>query len=246
MAFSAYGWTEPQKSTVLLTIGIGGSIGFLTNLHQNTLYQKARSRGGGRCEPEARLYCELLPPSQSPILALIPLPHLSVGAMPAAVLTAGGLLWYGWGTQSFIHPVVGIFGLIIFSWGTFIIYLGTLNYIADTYETFASSGVACQALLRNILGGCFPLFSEGMYNDLTPPIASTVLGGIAAFLGIAPFILFFYGTYLRKHSLVLSQLARQEEEKESGAAAKSRRNSTANNTLYGVKSDEEKKVEETP
>ena len=243
MAFSAYGWTEPQKSTVLLTIGIGGSVGFLTNLHQNTLYQKARFRGAGKCEPEARLYCESphscasQMPYDSPLL-----PPLQ-GAMPAAVFTAAGLFWYGWGTQALIHPVVGIFGLILFSWGTFIIYLATLNYIADTYETFASSGVACQALLRNILGGCFPLFSEGMYNNLTPPIASSVLGGIAAFLGIAPFILFFYGTWLRKHSLVLSQLARQEEEKESCAAAKSRRNSTANNTLYGVKSDDEKKVE---
>lgn len=58
VAFEAYNWTEPQKATVLLTIGVGGSIGFLSNLHQNSLYQKARAEGGGKCAPEARLYCE--------------------------------------------------------------------------------------------------------------------------------------------------------------------------------------------
>lgn len=79
--------------------------------------------------------------------------------MPAAIFTAGGLFWYGWGAQSYIHPVVPIVGLIFFSWGTYIIYLSTLNYIADTYETYASSGVACQALLRNILGGCVSIQS---------------------------------------------------------------------------------------
>jgi hypothetical protein len=92
----------------------------------------------------------------------------------------------------------------------------------------------------------FPLFTEAMYRDLTPPVASSVLAGIAAFLGIAPFVLFFYGTYLRKHSIVLTRLAKAEEEKEErySAAAKSRRTSTANVTLNGVKSEDEEKVED--
>lgn len=87
----------------------------------------------------------------------------------------------------------------------------TLNYIADAYETYASSGVACQALLRNILAGTFGLFAHAMYRNLTPPYASTVLGCIAAALGTAPFVLFFFGKSLRRRSPIYQRLRREEE-----------------------------------
>jgi len=51
-----------------------------------------------------------------------------------------------------------------------------------------------------------------MYNNLTPPVASSVLGGIALVLGACPFILFFYGEKIRKMSKVVQQLEKDEEE----------------------------------
>lgn len=103
--FEVYGWSSPQKQTVLLTIGVGGLIGFGTNLHQAWLYDRAQKRHGGRAPPEARLYW----------------------SMPGAVFTAAGLLWYGWGGQAHVHPAVPIIGLVLFSWGTYIIYLGAYH-----------------------------------------------------------------------------------------------------------------------
>ncbi|PWN39586.1 MFS general substrate transporter [Ceraceosorus guamensis] len=189
--FMVYGWDAALINTVLLAIPVGGLIGFLTNLHQAKLYDRAAERAGGKAPAEARLYW----------------------SMPGAVFTVGGLFWYGWGGQADVHPAVPILGLVLFSWGTYIIYLATLNYISDSYETYASSGIACQALLRNIFGGTFGLFAHGMYRNLSPPIASTVLACISAFLGIAPFVLFFFGPHLRARSRIHKRLMREEDER---------------------------------
>lgn len=51
-----------------------------------------------------------------------------------------------------------------------------------------------------------------MYHNLGPPIASTVLGAIAAALGVCPFILFFYGAKIRSKSKVAKALAAHEQE----------------------------------
>lgn len=50
-----------------------------------------------------------------------------------------------------------------------------------------------------------------MYTNLRPAIASTILGTIAAVLGVCPFILFFYGAKIRSKSKVAKALAEQEQ-----------------------------------
>lgn len=88
----------------------------------------------------------------------------------------------------------------------------TLVYIADAYETFSSSGIACQALVRNLTAGILSAVSDPIYTSIEPAIASSVLGGIAGLLGLAPFVLYFWGDKLRAMSPVTSQLLRQEDE----------------------------------
>lgn len=68
-------------------------------------------------------------------------------------------------------------------------------------------------LSRNVLAGTFPLFAPAMYNNLTPPIASTILGVISAALGVCPFLLYFFGPAIRKRSRVAQALAREEKAK---------------------------------
>ena len=50
-----------------------------------------------------------------------------------------------------------------------------------------------------------------MYHNLEPAIASTILGIIAAVLGVCPFVLFFYGGVIRSKSKVAKALAEQEQ-----------------------------------
>lgn len=58
----------------------------------------------------------------------------------------------------------------------------------------------------------FAICLAAMYHNLTPPIASTVLGAIAAVLGICPFLLMAYGAKIRSKSRVARALQREEEE----------------------------------
>lgn len=47
----------------------------------------------------------------------------------------------------------------------------------------------------------------GMYEDLSPPIASTMLACIALGLAVCPFVFFFYGPRIRARSKVASSVA---------------------------------------
>lgn len=125
-----------------------------------------------------------------------------------------GFFIYAWTGRAGISPVAPIIGLLIFLTATYAIYLAVFSYIADCYARYSSSGLAAQSWLRNFFAGTFVLFAPAMYQNLTPPIASTVLGAIAAVLGICPFMLIAYGAKIRSKSRVARALQQEEEEAE--------------------------------
>ncbi|CAO1636490.1 unnamed protein product [Jaminaea pallidilutea] len=191
--FEVYNLAPHWKSTILLTYAAGALLGFISNFHQSWLYNRSAAKNGGRGRPEVRL----------------------IWTMPAAFLTSGGLFWYGWTAQANIPLVVPILGLLSFAWGTYLVYLGALVYLADAYETFSSSAIACQALVRNLTAGILAVVSEPLYTRMEPPVASSVLGAVAAVLGLAPFAIYFYGARLRARSPAAAHLAQQEAGEES-------------------------------
>lgn len=73
--------------------------------------------------------------------------------------------------------------------------------------------------MRNITAGVFSAISDPVYQEVTPPVATSILGGIAGLFGLAPFVLYLWGDRLRAKSKVTCQLARQEDEKQEAAAA---------------------------
>lgn len=97
------------------------------------------------------------------------------------------------------------------------------SYLADVYETYASSALACQSLFRNLGVGSFVLFAEPMYEHFPRPtgssqsisyaLASSTLGAIAVLLGLVPFLLYRFGEPLRKRSKIASKIDRQLNEK---------------------------------
>jgi MFS family permease len=190
IVFDVYGWTESQKSLVLLNLGVGALIGWAFNFHQEKLYARAAAKAApNKPPPEARLYW----------------------ACVGGILTPIGMFIFAWTGRAGITPVAPIIGLVVFSTGTFWIYLAVFTYIAECYEIYASSGLAAQSWLRNVLAGVFPLFAPAMYHNLEPAIASTILAVIALVLGICPFVLFFYGGKIRSKSKVAKALAEQEQ-----------------------------------
>ncbi|CAO1638793.1 unnamed protein product [Sympodiomycopsis kandeliae] len=186
----AYNWTAQQSSLLLLTLSVGGVLGFILNLWQDRLYQRAVIKYNGNPPPEIRLY------------------SCCIGAFLVPI----GLLTYAWGAQSHVHPVVPIIGLATFATGAYPIYLGVFVVLSSLYGRYASSAMAAQSWLRNILSSVAPLYTPAMYNNLTPPIATTILASITAVLGVCPFVLIFFGPQIRAKSRVAKAMEREEEE----------------------------------
>ncbi|SPO25312.1 related to TPO1 - Vacuolar polyamine-H+ antiporter [Ustilago trichophora] len=190
IVFSGYGWNAEQQHMALLTIAVGGTIGYFFNFHQEKLYAATARKYGGKPPPEARLYY----------------------AAAGAVLAPVGLFIFAWTGRPGISPAAPIVGLTLFNLALFPVYLAVFSYLADVYERYASSALAAQSFLRNTFAACFPLFSQQMYAKLTPKYASTLLASIACLLGVVPFVLLKYGDRIRKHSRAAMELEREEQE----------------------------------
>ncbi|PWN39364.1 MFS general substrate transporter [Ceraceosorus guamensis] len=191
--FEAYGWSEAARSSVLSVLGLGGIVGFFAHLHQEKLYNREAAKAApDKPRPEARLYWSCV----------------------GAVLAPAAMFGFAWTGQASVHPAVPIVMLGIFASAIFPIYLAVFLYFADVFEAYASSGLAAQSWLRNVFAGSFPLFAPAMYGNLRPPVASSILGAIAAILGLCPFFLLFFGERVRGMSKVARQIAKEEEERQ--------------------------------
>jgi MFS family permease len=134
--------------------------------------------------PEARLYF-------SCITALL---------LPAG-LFGGFLSPQSQGSNSDISHAVGL-GLA--TWGIYSVYLATFNYLADSYNTYASSALAAQGFARNMMGGAFPVITGMMFDKLGVKGAGGLLGGVAMALSVIPWVLVFFGETIRGKSKVMN------------------------------------------
>jgi hypothetical protein len=89
--------------------------------------------------------------------------------------------------------------------------LGVFNFLADSYTIYASSALAGQSFMRNMVAGAFPFFTRQLYNNLTPRWGSFLFGCLATLLAVVPFVAFFYGPEIRKRSKFARALAVEEE-----------------------------------
>ncbi|KAK0440945.1 MFS polyamine transporter [Desarmillaria tabescens] len=105
-------------------------------------------------------------------------------ACAAAIMLPAGMFIYAWTSFSFVPWIASAIGIT-----------AVFTYLADTYGPFASS-----ALAGNLAAMAFPLFTTQMYNNLGYTWASTLFACIAAVMIPIPFILFFYGPSIRRHS----------------------------------------------
>jgi len=185
---------------MFLSIFFGALFGLGSVFFQERYYRMYQPTRG----PEARLYALCV----------------------AAILFPLGCSIYGWTSYHFVPWIAPFIGFTVFIVGVFIMYLAVFSYLADVYSIYASSAMAGQSLCRNLAGTFFPLFSNQMYERLTPKWASTLLGCIAVLMAPIPFVLFFWGPKIRAKSRVaqtLSKLAEKERtEREKEATTKQR------------------------
>lgn len=123
------------------------------------------------------------------------LPSAIVGAICLPV----GLLIFAWTcTPTSIHWMGPISGTVPFGAGVVLVFLGTSNYLVDSYLLLAASVMAAGTTVRSILGVVFPLFTINIYNAMGPHWAGTFEALLAVVFVPVPILLLIYGRRVRR------------------------------------------------
>ncbi|KAF8713056.1 hypothetical protein AX14_013005 [Amanita brunnescens Koide BX004] len=192
-----YHFNVGLQGTTFVSMVIGSFFGLATALVQDVLYRWVKlipssvsrrpvyfRRNYAKRGPEARLHA----------------------ACFAAVLLPVGLFIFAWCAFPQVNWIGVNIGIVCFMWAIFIIYQTVFLYLSDCYGTWAASASAGQGLTRNLVATAFSLFSTQMFERLTFKWAGTLFACLAVLLIPIPYILFFWGSAIRKRSKVASKL----------------------------------------
>lgn len=121
------------------------------------------------------------------------------------------LLWVGWTAYPDVHWAAPMLSGILFGIGYMLIFMATLNYLSDAYETFAASAQSAGSCSRSIFGALLPLAAKPMFNRLGVHWACSLLAFLSLGLSIIPFVFIRYGDKIRKNSKFCQELLRLKE-----------------------------------
>ncbi|GEM08011.1 MFS multidrug transporter [Rhodotorula toruloides] len=165
-----HGWTPIQSSLTFLAVLVGTLIAaFLNYLYSRFVFARHIDRHGS-APPEMRLGPMML----------------------GGIVFPVGFFLLGWA------PVAGkIVGLAFVGVAFLLIFQAGINYLIDAYLQYSASAVAANTFLRSIFASALPLVAMPLFHNLGVGFACTLLGCIAAVLGVVPFVFYRYGPKLR-------------------------------------------------
>ncbi|KAI0465303.1 Synaptic vesicle transporter SVOP [Komagataella kurtzmanii] len=175
------GWNAGKTGLTFIPIAVGIFIAValapLFNKDYNKRAQKYRDQG-------------LLPP---PELRLIP---MMIGCWTVPM----GLFAFAWSSYprlSWAGPSISGLACGI---GFTLLYNPANNYIVDSYQHYAASGLAAKTFLRSIWGASVPLFTVQMYHRLGYQWATSLMAFISLACCAIPFMFFIFGARIRQRS----------------------------------------------
>ncbi|EMC92111.1 hypothetical protein BAUCODRAFT_78487 [Baudoinia panamericana UAMH 10762] len=137
----------------------------------------------------------------------------------AAVLIPVGEIWFAWTGTPNVHWILPILAGIPFGMGNCGVFIYATNYLVYSYDVYAASALAGNAVLRSILGATIPLAGTAMYRSLGPHWAGTLLALLEAICIPIPFIFYRYGAKIRRKSALIRQM-REDKEKQNARRRK--------------------------
>ncbi|KAF3914262.1 hypothetical protein AA313_de0207307 [Arthrobotrys entomopaga] len=172
------GYSSSTTGLMFIPIAVGVLLSAACSPFVNKHYLTLVAKHGGKPPAEARL---------------IPM-MISCWAIPI------GLFIFAWTSSPRLSWAGPAFGGFPVGFGFIFLYNSANNYLVDTYQHQAASALAAKTFIRSIWGACTVLFTTQMYHRLGYEWASTLL----AFIGLAccaiPYVFYFKGAAIRKHS----------------------------------------------
>ncbi|KAK2786006.1 hypothetical protein FQN52_008002 [Onygenales sp. PD_12] len=121
------------------------------------------------------------------------------------------LLWLGWTASPNIHWAAPMLSGIPFGAGFMLIFIAMLNYLADAYETFASSANSAASCCRSIFAVLLPIATTPMFNRLGVSWSCTMLACFSLAMSLVPFAFIRYGGHIRSNSKFCQYLRELKE-----------------------------------
>ena len=193
---TAYGFSSQANGLVFISISVASIIAAVAAIWQDRIVTDQSSRF-------SRLFTHILPSTAVPNR---PEQRLCFACFQSLLLPIG-IFWLGTTVEPSAPwpvPVLAVGCLIL---GIFSVYLAVFNYLADTYQVYASSAIAAQSFTRNVFAACLPLVTEKMFGKLGFNEAGYLLGGVGLALSAVPWVLVVWGERIRARSKIAKQLA---------------------------------------
>lgn len=193
------GFNPGESGLIFIGVGIGTTIGAVTNILLQRKYRVLVPKWHGSPPPEHRL----------------------TGAMVAGPFLVIGIFSVAWtGNYTAVPWYVPALCTIILGTSFSLIFISLLTYIVDGYMMYAASALASNTICRSAMGAGFPLFTSQMFHNLGVNWAGTLVGGIALILAPSPFLFYKYGAKIRQRSTwapcidlkIHDQVMREEQE----------------------------------
>ncbi|KAJ4349196.1 hypothetical protein N0V95_004779 [Ascochyta clinopodiicola] len=121
-------------------------------------------------------------------------------AMLTSPLLPISLFWLGWTNYSWISIYSGLGACFCFGVVLNAMYVSSYEYIIDSYGEKASIALASVTMMRYLVAGGMVVAARPMYDGIGVHWTMTLLGCVAVVLTPAPFVLFKFGSKLRKKS----------------------------------------------
>lgn len=132
----------------------------------------------------------------------------------AACLIPIGEIWFAWTGTPNVHWIVPILGGVPFGAGNALVFIYASAYLVDSYDIYAASALAGNAVLRSIMGATIPLAGPAMYASLGAHWAGTLLGLLEALCIPIPFVFYKYGHRIREKSTLIREMKGNKEKME--------------------------------
>ncbi|KAL6702406.1 hypothetical protein ACN47E_002189 [Coniothyrium glycines] len=110
------------------------------------------------------------------------------------------LFWLGWTNYASISIYSGLAACFCFGIVLNAMYVSSYEYIIDSYGDDAAIALASITMMRYMIAGGMVMAARPMYKEIGVHWTMTLLGCIALLLTPAPYVLFMYGSVLRRKS----------------------------------------------
>ncbi|SCU81465.1 LAFA_0C05116g1_1 [Lachancea sp. 'fantastica'] len=111
-----------------------------------------------------------------------------------------GLFAFAWSSFPRISWAGPCFSGLACGFGFLMLYNPANNYIVDSYQHYAASGLAAKTFVRSMWGGAVALFTIQMYHRLNYQWATTLMAFIALACCAIPYLFYFFGAKIRQRS----------------------------------------------